>query len=102
MGAGWNIGVSNQYGIVQGGENDINGITINANSGGGPGSGTIAFNQNGQPVGIMVGPSVDVGASVVLSQTKAAGLNDVGASLGGAIYDVVQMWKFLHPPTGCP
>ena len=98
IGAGWNVGAAWQVGISKGGEDDLNGITYNANVGGGPGSVTVAFDENGHPVAGMVGPSADFGASGVISQSKAAGLNDVGAWLGGTIYDIVSIWRHLHPP----
>ena len=52
---GWQWGLANQYGIVQGNEQDIRGITTNANAAGGLGSATIMFDCHGRPVGVMGG-----------------------------------------------
>ena len=89
--SGWQYGVANQDGIVKDNEADIRGITINANAAGGLGSGTAMFDCGGHPVGIMVGPAAELGASVTLSQTEAAGINDLGTWLGGWLY------QKLHP-----
>jgi RHS repeat-associated protein len=83
---GWQYGVANQYGIVKGDESNIRGITINANAAGGLGSATAMFDCDHHPVGVMFGPAAELGASVTLSQTKAAGLNDLGTWLGGWLY----------------
>ena len=97
IGGGWEWGVANQYGFVTGNESDIRGITVDANASGGLGSGSIMFDKNG-PVGAMVGPAAELGGSVMLSETHASGLNDLGSWLGGVIYDLV------HPSTNpaCP
>jgi RHS repeat-associated protein len=105
IGGGWLNGANWQLGVTAGGENELNGITVNANAAGGVASVTGMFNQNGVPVGFMYGGAAELGGSIVVSQTVAGGLNDVGTWLGGAIYNLVQVWNFLHPSgsqASCP
>lgn len=83
---GWQVGLANQYGVVQGNEQDMRGITINANAAGGLGSATVLFDCHNRPVGTMGGGAAELGASVTYSKTKAIGLNDLGTWLGGWLY----------------
>jgi len=100
LSVGWNVGVTNQYGFVTGNESDIQGITINVNGSGNVVGGTAMFNQNGQLVGVMGGPSIEVGGSIVLAQSNAAGLNDVGNWLGGWIYQFINPYSGGGPYSG--
>jgi hypothetical protein len=81
LAAGIQYGVAEQYGAIKGNVDDIRGITVNANASGAILSGTLSFDTEGQLVGVMGGPGAEVGASVTLSQTKAAGLSDLGTWL---------------------
>lgn len=91
LAAGWQMGTATEVGVIKGNESDIRGITINGNAAGGPGSLTVLSNCHLKPVGLMVGPSADLGASVTFAETKAFGLNNFGTWLGGWLYQA------LHP-----
>jgi hypothetical protein len=92
---GYNVGLSAQAGGIEGGINDIKGITGNLNGGGTVVGGTALFNTKGDLVGGTAGPSVEVGASVSVAKTGAVSLtgdlgknlNDLGSQLGGWLFD---------------
>jgi hypothetical protein len=76
FGAGYNVGLGVQAGLIKGDECDIKGVTYNANAGGGVGSGTAMFDDRGHVVGVTVGPAADIGASESYAKTGAVGLAD--------------------------
>jgi len=71
--AGWSLGVTNQYGLVTGNGSGVIAITIIANVGSGLGSGSVMFNQNGQPEGYISDPRA-LAAAIVIQASETATL----------------------------
>lgn len=88
---GGNGGTSEQLGIIKGNENDIEGQSENFEADYPGVGGTLTYDDQGNWVGAMAGPSEEVGVSENNQSTTAYGLNDLGAYLGGLLYNK------LHP-----
>jgi uncharacterized protein RhaS with RHS repeats len=74
LSTGYNVGLSEGPGVMQGGLSDLESITGNVNVSTGEGSATFMFDENGRLVGVVGGPAARFGVSYTYSKTSAFSL----------------------------